>query len=232
MVKLDSVMAEMATRYTIRPMQRDDIPQVSAIDREAFPEQWPSPPFRRDLNNKIVRYIIALEEGDHLHSQTGVTEQKPKGILRRLLSKLKRLFFREPPPDEKAAQNQDTIVGYAAMWLMVDEAHLTSIAVRGTHRRLGLGEMLLICMVDVALQLKAQVMTLETRVSNLEAQALYEKYGFAKVGMRRRYYSDNGEDAVIMTTDKITSASYQARLRELRQRYAQRWQATREIPPG
>jgi ribosomal-protein-alanine N-acetyltransferase len=232
MVKLDSVMAEVPTRYTVRPMQKEDIPQVSAIDREAFPEQWPPPPFRRDLNNNIVRYLVALEESDHPHSHPEIAEQKPGGSLLRLISKLKRLFMGGPPStDEKAAQNHDTIVGYAAMWLMVDEAHLTSIAVRGTHRRLGIGELLLISMMDLALQLKAQVMTLETRVSNLEAQALYEKYGFAKVGMRRHYYSDNGEDAVIMTTDRITSASYQARLRELRRRYAQRWQATREIPP-
>ncbi|MBM4462022.1 MAG: ribosomal-protein-alanine N-acetyltransferase [Chloroflexi bacterium] len=233
MVKLDSVIAEMPTRYTVRPMQKEDIPQVSAIDREAFPDQWPPPPFRRDLDNNIVRYLVALEEGDHPHPRPEITAQKSKGTLRRLISRLKRLFLRESPSaDEKAAQNQDTVIGYAAMWLMVDEAHLTSIAVRGTHRRLGIGELLLICMMDLALQLKAQVMTLETRVSNLEAQALYEKYGFAKVGMRRRYYSDNGEDAVIMTTDRITSASYQAKLRELRQRYVQRWQATREIPPA
>jgi ribosomal-protein-alanine N-acetyltransferase len=233
MVKLDSVMPEMPTRYTIRPMQKEDIPQVSAIDREAFPDQWPPPPFRRDLNSKIVRYLVALEEGDHPHPHTGVTKQKPEGTLRRLISRLKRLFMGgSPSNDEKAAQNQDNIVGYAAMWLMVDEAHLTAIAVRGTQRHLGIGELLLICMMDLALQLKAQVMTLETRVSNLEAQALYEKYGFAKVGVRRHYYSDNREDAVIMTTDRITSASYQARLRELKQRYTHRWQATRNVPPG
>jgi ribosomal-protein-alanine N-acetyltransferase len=233
MVKLDSVMAEMPTRYTVRTMQKEDIPQVSAIDREAFPDQWPPPSFRRDLNNNIVRYLVALKESDHPHSHPEIAGQKPKGILRRLLSKLKRLLLGGPPStDERAAQNQDTIVGYAAMWLMVDEAHLTSIAVRGTHRRLGIGELLLISMMDLALQLKAQVMTLETRVSNLEAQALYEKYGFAKAGMRRHYYSDNGEDAIIMTTDRISSAPYQARLQELKRRYAQRWQATREIPPG
>ena len=233
MVKLGFVIAEMPTRYTVRPMEKEDIPQVSVIDREAFPDQWPPPPFRRDLNNKIVRYLVALEESDHPHPYPEITEQKAQGSLRRLISRLKRLLMGGPPSaDERATQNKDAIIGYAAMWLMVDEAHLTSIAVRQTHHRLGIGELLLISMMDLALQLKAQVMTLETRVSNLEAQALYEKYGFAKVGMRRHYYSDNGEDAVIMTTDRITSAPYQARLRELRQSYARRWQATREIPPG
>ena len=73
------------------------------------------------------------------------------------------------------------------------------------------------------MELDAQVLTLEVRASNLPAQALYEKYGFAKVGVRRRYYADDGEDAVVMTTERITSGSYQSMFQQLKQAYTQRW---------
>ncbi|MFC1925787.1 ribosomal protein S18-alanine N-acetyltransferase, partial [Chloroflexota bacterium] len=119
-------------------------------------------------------------------------------------------------------RNNHNILGYASMWLMVDEAHLTSIAVRETHRRRGVGELLLISIIDLAMHLKAQIVTLEVRSSNLAAQALYEKYGFIEVGLRRGYYSDDGEDAVIMTAENIASAFYQARLEDLRHRCGRR----------
>ena len=112
------------------------------------------------------------------------------------------------------------IVGYASIWMMVDESHLTSIAVRKSHQRQGIGELLLMAVIRLSMQLKAEVVTLEVRASNHSAQALYAKYGFKTVGIRRRYYTDNSEDAVIMTTDKINSPGYQALLRELDARYA------------
>jgi ribosomal-protein-alanine N-acetyltransferase len=142
----------------------------------------------------------------------------------RLISKIKYLFDRKASSDNgKFPQAYQNIVGYAALWLMVDEAHLTSIAVRGTHRRQGIGELLLIFIIKLAAQLNAEVVTLEARTSNLEAQSLYSKYGFTEAGVRRGYYSEDGEDAVIMTTETITSDSYQARFQELKREYMQRW---------
>ncbi len=215
--------------YAVRPMQLEDIPQVSEIDKEAFPTQWPPPSFRRDLNSRLTRYLVALEENNPYPS-VEVSKYKAEGNLQRLVSKISHLFNKEHSSgDEEVAQNRHNILGYASMWLMVDEAHITSIAVRGTHRHRGIGELLLISIINLAAQLNAQVVTLEVRVSNLEAQALYEKYGFTKVGIRRGYYSDDGEDAVIMTTERITSAPYQARFQELKQNYVQRWRAIEGI---
>jgi len=215
--------------YAVRPMQIEDIPQVSEIDKEAFPTQWPPPSFRRDLNSRLTRYLVALEESSPCLS-TEVSKYKAKGNLRMLVSKISHLFNKEhSSSDEGVAQNKQNILGYASMWLMVDEAHLTSIAVRETHRHLGIGELLLISIINLAAQLNAHMVTLEVRLSNLTAQALYEKYGFTKVGIRRSYYSDDGEDAVIMSTERITSAPYQARFQELKQNYIQRWGAIEGI---
>ena len=84
-------------------------------------------------------------------------------------------------------------------------------------------------MIDLAMRLKAQIVTLETRVSNVSAQALYEKYGFAITGMRRGYYSDDGEDAVVMTTESIVSPQYQARFQELRRICLERCTPVKDI---
>lgn len=115
-----------------------------------------------------------------------------------------------------------SIVGYGGFWMMLDEAHICTLGVHPDWRRRGIGELLLSSMVEKAASLNAQVVTLEVRVSNVAAQRLYGKYGFNAVGIRKGYYSDNQEDALIMTTEQITSASYQSRLSRLRRMLQQR----------
>lgn len=90
------------------------------------------------------------------------------------------------------------IVGYGGMWLIIDEAHITNIAVRTPYRGRGYGELLLRELMKTALWLGARRMTLEVRVSNEVAQSLYRKMGFYPSGVRPAYYSDNLEDALIM----------------------------------
>ncbi|GGA27576.1 ribosomal protein S18-alanine N-acetyltransferase [Paenibacillus physcomitrellae] len=92
-------------------------------------------------------------------------------------------------------------IGYAGMWTVLDEAHITNIAVRTAHRGQHLGELLLRQLMTYAWELGMIRMTLEVRVSNNVAQSLYEKLGFRGIGMRKGYYSDNGEDALIMWCD-------------------------------
>jgi [ribosomal protein S18]-alanine N-acetyltransferase len=108
------------------------------------------------------------------------------------------------------------IVGYAGLWLMVDEAHVTTFAIHPDWRRQRLGERLLIALLDIALDRRAVEATLEVRLSNLAARRLYEKFGFRPVGIRPRYYTDNSEDALIMTTDRLDGAPMRARLAGLR----------------
>jgi len=108
------------------------------------------------------------------------------------------------------------IVAYGGMWLMVDEAHITTFAVHPRWRRQRLGERLLLAFLDLARDRHAREATLEVRLSNLGARRLYEKYGFRPVGIRPRYYSDNGEDALIMTTDALGAPAMRERLARLR----------------
>ena len=108
------------------------------------------------------------------------------------------------------------IVAYGGMWLMVDEAHITTFAIHPAWRRQRIGERLLLAFLDLARDRHAREATLEVRLSNLAARRLYEKYGFRPVGIRPRYYSDNGEDALIMTTDALESPAMRERLGGLR----------------
>ena len=108
------------------------------------------------------------------------------------------------------------VVGYGGMWVMVDEAHITTFAVDPIWRRQGIGERLLLALLDLARARNAHEATLEVRLSNLAARRLYEKYGFRPVGIRPRYYSHNGEDALIMTTEALASSAVRDRIAALR----------------
>ena len=112
-----------------------------------------------------------------------------------------------------------TVVAYAGLWLMVDEAHLTTFAVLPGWRRRGIGGRLLWALLELAEDLGASVMTLEVRLSNEAARTLYQRFGFRPVGVRPRYYSDNGEDALIMTTERLGGPE----MRRLRDALASRY---------
>ena len=130
-----------------------------------------------------------------------------------------RTFLGRPSTDPSMG---DYPVGYVSTWLVFEEAHITAIAVRKAYRGRGVGELLLAGAIEFAMHQKSRVVTLEVRVSNESAIALYKKYGFKKVGLRKAYYSDNREDADIMTTDPIMSLTYQRRFMELRHAYLKR----------
>lgn len=105
-----------------------------------------------------------------------------------------------------------TVVAYAGIWLLVDEAHVTTFAVDARWRRRRIGERLILALLDLAIARGAREATLEVRLSNLAARRLYEKYGFRPVGIRPRYYSDDHEDALIMTTPALDSVAMVERL--------------------
>ncbi len=117
----------------------------------------------------------------------------------------------------------DETVAYAGIWLMVDEAHVTTFAVMPHWRRRGIGGRLMLAVLSLAEEVGASVATLEVRLSNVAARNLYQRFGFRPVGVRPRYYSDNGEDALIMTTDLLGSPTMRPRVEEMTDRYGTDW---------
>ena len=102
------------------------------------------------------------------------------------------------------AEQEGKVRGYGGMWIILDEAHITNVAVHPDYRGIGIGEGIMKALINTAAHLKVEGMTLEVRVSNKVAQNLYEKLGFSGVGVRKGYYTDDGEDALIMWKDKLT----------------------------
>lgn len=96
------------------------------------------------------------------------------------------------------AETEEDIIGYCGMWLVIDEAHITNIAISPSQRGKKLGEALMKAAIDAAKAHGAKLMTLEARVSNIVAINLYKKLGFQNGGIRKGYYTDNQEDAIVM----------------------------------
>ncbi len=199
----------------LRLMRKEDIHQVTEIDREAFLTLWPPINYQRELENRLAHYIVACDEEER------VEEPEMKAIPQKgssgLLSRLRWFLGNEPPPPAR-----QYIFGFAGLWMMAGEAHITNIAVWEKHRRQGIGESLLISLIDLATELNARFITLEVRASNTAAQSLYSKYGFTEAGVRRGYYTDNREDGVLMSLKDITSAPVQANLQRLKQAHSQK----------
>jgi ribosomal-protein-alanine N-acetyltransferase len=111
----------------------------------------------------------------------------------------------------------ERVVGYGGMWVIMDEAHITTLAVHPAYRRQHIGERLLLGLLEVAIARRARRATLEVRASNSAAQRLYAKYGFSAVAIRKGYYADTGEDALVMWSPDMQTPEYQQLLR------ANRW---------
>ena len=112
------------------------------------------------------------------------------------------------------ATGTETLMGYAGYWILVDEIHISTIAVDPDLRRQGLGELLLLNILFLSYDHQANLVTLEVRETNRGAQELYKKYRFSEVGLRQGYYRDTGEDAVLMTIMLIDSPDYKAFLKK------------------
>lgn len=111
-------------------------------------------------------------------------------------------FFNEITKNQFAyylvAEQDGKVIGYCGLWVISDDAHITNIAIHPSERRKGIGDYLFRGAMDMAKTLGAVKMSLEVRVSNEPAQSLYRKYGFQKGGIRKNYYTDNQEDALVM----------------------------------
>jgi ribosomal-protein-alanine N-acetyltransferase len=187
-------MIESAPPYRVELMQWGDVPEVMAIERKSFTLPWSDYTYRHEiLENRNAHYFVA---------------RRVDGWISQPLSWWGRLFKREV---------KAPVVGYGGFWIVVDEAHISTIASDAKLRGRGIGELMLLAMIERSIELGAHEVTLEVRVSNTVAQSLYRKYGFEVVGRRPGYYRDNDEDADLMTVSGVHTAEYQARLKVLRE---------------
>ncbi len=208
-------------------MEERDLGQAAEVEKDAFPTLFPPTSFRRELRNRIARYLVLSRSAERSGDEAGLppfpdgsAEVRNGPLFNRLMTGARQMWRGRNPSWQPG---EDLIVGFVGLWYMVDEAHIVSIGVRSEYRGLGLGEMLLISAIEQAIEMESRVVTLEVRVSNYVAQNLYKKYSFTERGVRRGYYSDNREDALIMTTEPIRSDTYRNDLKDLIASHEQRW---------
>jgi [ribosomal protein S18]-alanine N-acetyltransferase len=186
-------MIESVPPYRVELMQWADVPDVMVIERQAFTLPWSDYTYRHEiLENHHSHYFVARHTN-------GRASACPDWLT---------WLFRRP--------RRAPLVGYGGFWLMADEAHISTIASSEQWRGRGIGELMLLAMVERSIELGAVMITLEVRASNTVAQNLYRKYGLAVVGRRLHYYRDNDEDADLMTVDHVQDAAYKEKLRGLR----------------
>lgn len=174
--------------YLVEPMTIGDIDQVMAIERVVFAAPWSARAYRYEITKNAHSTMLVVRKA--------LTPAGPLVQLGRLLG------LGAPMP----------LLGYAGFWLLVDEAHICTIAVQPKWQGQGFGELLLISLLEHGMKLGASRATLEVRVSNNSARALYEKYGFETISRRKEYYTDNKEDAYIMTTLPFETDQFQVNL--------------------
>ncbi len=164
-----------SSALAVHLMTARDVPEVLAVEQDAFTTRWPPTAFEREITqNQMARYVVLREDG--------------------------------------------RLVGFAGLWLMVDQAHVVTVAVTPEAQGRGYGRLLVYGLLQLAQREGMASATLEVRVSNEAARALYREHGFYEVGVRKRYYSDNHEDAVIMTTEEFAADPFQDRLAALGER--------------
>jgi len=178
--------------FVIRPMEERDIPAVMAIERVSFPSPWPESAYYYELRHGRDSRFYVLQRAPAEEAATW--GDRLRGALR----------LRELP----------AVLGYAGLRFRAGTAHLSTIAIHPDWRGWGLGEFLLLTVLERAIQHGAQRVTLEVRPSNRVAQRLYAKVGFVYTGARPAYYRD-GEDAWLMMLGPLDDAG-RARLQALR----------------
>ena len=199
--------------YVVTPMTLDDVPTIAEIERAVFTMPWSSNAFRYEISHNRFAAYLALRYRPWM----GRVEPSPRQPV-----------WRRTSPD----QLDRSILGYGGLWMMVDEGHVCTLGVRAEWRGRGLGELLLLSLIEAAYERGANEVTLEVRESNLVAQSLYGKYGMQVIGRRRGYYTDNREDALIMSVFDIAQDAYQDALDIKRQALRQHLQAFAGRPPA
>lgn len=184
-------MAEHPVQFHVEPMRLADVAAVAELEKKVFTLPWSAHAFDYELRyNRTAHFLVVRACSENASGSGGQADTGG-----------------EPARE---------LVAFAGYWHIVDEVHICTLAVHPDYRQLGLASLLLLRIMDQARGLSADVATLEVRVSNDAAIRLYDKFGFSVVGRRKAYYSDNREDAYIMTTGSLSSRPMVRQLDALR----------------
>ncbi len=212
--------------FTVRYATLSDADEIDTLLVQAFGSTAPRSSVARDIENRNNVYIVVTTDAPTEQSKRDQLKTRQRGWTHRVKS-----MFSRSRRKKNGAQDSGFLAGVVGIWMPVDQAHIVVIASRPSERGRGVGELLMIATIAEAMSKGAMNATLEVRKSNNVARSLYRKYGFSDVGMRHRYYADNREDAVIMSTPVLSDFGYQRSLNTRYQGYcANRGEPNINIP--
>jgi [ribosomal protein S18]-alanine N-acetyltransferase len=173
-------MVQLRQQLSLELMRESDVGTVQEIERDIFSTPWPRNAYYRELASRSSAHYVVLRQEPGLERSAA----------------------------QRSAEFDHTVIGYGGMWRMYDEAHVTTIGVRLDLQHRGFGRILFAGLVQAAYDMGAKWITLEVRTSNENAMRMYEAFGFKVIGRRKGYYTDNGEDAIVMWSDSILSPRF------------------------
>ena len=192
------------SRYLLRYARKDDVKIIDSINLLASSQNY-FVKSAKELENSSSVIIVVTRNWSRTEKRKNPRElinqasqknqDNNRSLVPKFIIKIFDFIMRTKPPD-------DYVIGFISLRQVIEEVHVMMLAIRYDERRNGLGELLLIGALQEAIKREARTVTLEVQSSNLSAQALYKKYGFIEVGLRKNYYSEN-ENALILTTPNI-----------------------------
>lgn len=214
----------VARRVHLREMTRADLHEVQRIERRAYADAWPQTTFDTELRNELASYIVAIERPVD-RDVRGAPRERPSRDGGGVRDALRRLLGRGGPPP-------DRIVGFAGVWLMIDQLHIVTIAVDTPREGEGIGQRLLLECLAIAERAALPLVVLEVRPSNARARRIYERFGFRESGRLAAYYKNNDEDALVMIARDLHGDAMRARIATIIAELAERFPALTWDQPG
>lgn len=213
----------------VRPLNAGDVLQAQEVEKEAFPGHFPLTSFRSELQNSNARYMVAVLLGHDDYSKNGslptsASHEASKTL--GMLTNAARAAYAQLKL-RVSLGTQDQIAGFIGAWYVADEVHIITLGVRRLYRNHGIGELLLISAIEHAYANTASTISLEVRPTNHAARNLYSKYGFNFRGVRKNYYSDNREDALILNADSIHERPFKETFNSAKREHKRRWRHTK-----
>jgi len=197
------------TFLELKSLTESLLPAALNLDQRCFGGLWTLDGYQRELespNSELLVLVEAKDKGTKGHGDTEILIPHPSSLI---------------PPTP--------LLGLGCYWAILEEAHITILAVDPAYQRQGLGQALLYALLESAQLRGLERATLEVRISNQSALSLYEKFGFREAGRRKRYYQDTGEDASVLWLGGLQSPEFCGKLEDLRHQvhdrlYCSDWQ--------
>ncbi len=217
--------------YYLRRARNEDIRAMEALEKEIMNPQPVGATLRQEMARGNAVYLLAIRDFKNQEIEVeNSNEDAPASIANSIKRGLSRIFYQNQEENLQPEGEDGMMVGMAGAWHLPDnETHIVTIGTRENDRRKGVGELLLIGAIEIAMQKKSKVVTLEVRCSNSAAKFLYKKYRFSEVAIRKNYYTDNGEDSIVMTTPPIHTDEYRRILSDLVRVHEERWGISERI---